>query len=48
VFVSGGPGTNSIAVLDFDGTPVKLIGGEPGASSIIVDGSNVYVALSDQ
>ena len=48
VFVSGGPGTNSIAVLDFDGTPVKLIGGEPGASSMIVDGSNVYVALSDQ
>jgi DNA-binding beta-propeller fold protein YncE len=37
VFVSGGRGTSSIVVLDFNGNIVKTITGEPGASQMAVD-----------
>jgi hypothetical protein len=50
VFVSGGPGTSSIVVLDYSGTVVKTITGEGGASQMAVDTANhtLYVALHDQ
>jgi fibronectin type III domain protein len=49
VFVSGGPGTSSIAVLGFSGNIVKTITDEPGASQMVVDPSThtLYVALND-
>jgi hypothetical protein len=49
VFVSGGAGTSSIVVLDFDGTIVTTIVGQPGASGMVVDESSdtLYVALRD-
>jgi hypothetical protein len=49
VFVSGGPGTSSIVVLDYSGTIVKTITGEGGASQMAVDTANhtLYVALHD-
>jgi hypothetical protein len=49
VFVSGGPGTSSIVVLDFDGNIVKTITGEGGASQMAVDTAThtLYVALHD-
>ena len=49
VFVSGGHGTSSIVVLDFDGNIVTTIAGEPGASQMAVDPAThtLYVALND-
>ncbi len=49
VFVSGGAGTSSIAVLDFDGNIVTTIGGQNGASGMVVDTASgtLYVALRD-
>jgi hypothetical protein len=49
VFVSGGAGTSSIIVLDFNGAIVKTITGQGGASGMVVDGSSgtLYVALRD-
>jgi hypothetical protein len=49
VFVSGGRGTSSIVVLDFNGNIVKTITGEPGASQMAVDPAThtLYVALND-
>ena len=50
VFVSGGPGTSSIVVLNYSGTIVKTITGEGGASQMAVDTAThtLYVALHDQ
>jgi hypothetical protein len=49
VFVSGGIGTSSVVVLDFNGTIVKTITGQGGASGMVLDGSSgtLYVALRD-
>jgi hypothetical protein len=49
VFVSGGPGTSSIVVLNWDGTIVKTITGEQGASQMALDSTThtLYVALHD-
>jgi hypothetical protein len=49
VFVSGGPGSASIVVLDFDGNVVTSITGQQGASRMALDVSNstLYVALED-
>jgi hypothetical protein len=50
VFVSGGPGTSSIVVLNWDGTVVKTITGEQGASQMAVADPRthtLYVALHD-
>jgi hypothetical protein len=49
VFVSGGPGTSSIAVLDYAGAIVKTITGEGGASQMALDPAThtLYVALHD-
>ena len=49
VFVSGGAGTSSVVVLDFDGTIVATITGQSGASGMVVDESSdtLYVALRD-
>lgn len=44
VFVSS-PGGNGIVVLDLSGSIVKTITGEAGASSMVVNGSTLYVAL---
>jgi hypothetical protein len=45
VFVSS-PAANAISVLDFDGNLVATIGSEPGAGSMVVRGSTLYVALT--
>jgi hypothetical protein len=49
VFVSGGAGTSSILVLDFDGKIVTTITGQQGASGLVVDESSgtLYAALRD-
>jgi hypothetical protein len=49
VFVSGGAGTSSIVVLDFDGNIVSTITSEQGASGLVVDESTgtLYAALRD-
>jgi hypothetical protein len=49
VFVSGGPGTSSIVVLNYDGTIAKTITGEQGASQMAVDAGThtLYAALHD-
>jgi hypothetical protein len=49
VFVSGGRGTSSIVVLDFDGNVVATITGEEGASQMAVDTAThtLYAALDD-
>jgi hypothetical protein len=49
VFVSGGKGTSSVIVLDFNGTIVKTITGQGGATGMVVDESSgtLYVALRD-
>ena len=49
MFVSDGPGTSSIVVLDYRGTIVKTIPKEGGASGMAVDAANhrLYVALHD-
>jgi hypothetical protein len=49
VFVTGGAGTSSIVVLDFNGTIVKTITGQGGASGMVLDESSgtLYVALRD-
>lgn len=48
-FVSGGSGTSSIVVLDFDGNIVGTIPGQQGASGMVVDESTgtLYAALRD-
>jgi hypothetical protein len=50
VFVSGGPGTSSIVVLNFAGQIVKTIAGQGGASQLAVDTAThtLYAALHDQ
>jgi hypothetical protein len=47
VFVSGGAGTSSVVVLDFDGAVVATIPGQQGASGMVVDDGILYVALRD-
>ena len=49
VFVSGGPGTSSIVVLDYTGAIVKTITGEGGASQMALNPAThtLYVALHD-
>jgi hypothetical protein len=49
VFVSAGPDTSSVVVLDFAGRIVKTITGEGGASAMVVDTANhtLYVTLHD-
>ncbi len=49
VFVSGGPGTSSIVVLNYAGTIVKTISGENGASQMTLNPAThtLYVALHD-
>ena len=49
VFVSGGPGSTSIAVTAADGTNARTIGGLAGPAGLLVsaDGANVYAALAD-
>ena len=49
VFVSGGAGTSSIIVLDFNGEIVATITGQGGATGMLVDESSgtLYVALRD-
>jgi hypothetical protein len=49
VFISGGAGTSSVVVLDFDGAIVTTITGQQGASGLVVDESSgtLYVALRD-
>jgi WD40 repeat protein len=49
VFVSGGAGTSSLIVLDFNGEIVATITGQGGATGMIVDESSgtLYVALRD-
>ena len=44
IFVSS-PGGNGIVVLNLTGSIVKTITGEAGASSMVVNGSTLYVAL---
>jgi hypothetical protein len=49
VFVSGGPGTSSVVVLNYAGQVVKTISGEGGASGMALDQAThtLYVALHD-
>lgn len=47
VFVSGGSGTNAIAVFGFDGRQVARIDGLAGAADLLPDGNALYVALSN-
>ena len=49
VFVSGGPGTSSIVVLNYAGQVVKTITGEGGASQMALNAAThtLYVALHD-
>src|SRR5213595_3152389 len=49
VFVSGGPGTSSIVVLNYAGQVVKTITGEGGASQMALNPAThtLYVALHD-
>jgi YVTN family beta-propeller protein len=47
VFVSGGSGTNGVLVFGFDGRLVKRLADLPGASDLLVDGTQMYVALSN-
>jgi hypothetical protein len=49
VFVSGGPGTSSIVVLNYAGAVVKTIANQGGASGMALDSSShtLYVALHD-
>ncbi|MEA2499281.1 MAG: hypothetical protein QOH26_1686 [Actinomycetota bacterium] len=47
VFVSSGAGGSSISVLNFSGAVVKTITGEPGASAMALDGTNLYVLLAN-
>jgi uncharacterized repeat protein (TIGR02543 family) len=49
VFLSAGPGTSSIVVLDYAGNIVDTITGEPGASEMALDPAThtLYVALHD-
>ena len=48
IFVSGGPDQSVIVVLDFDGTIVKTITGEPGATAMALNPGthDLYVALN--
>jgi len=46
VFVTGGSGDSSIVVLDFSGNIVTTITGQGGAGEMVLDGSTLYVALS--
>jgi hypothetical protein len=49
VFITGGAGTSSILVLDFNGAIVKTITGQGGATGMVVDESSgtLYVVLRD-
>jgi hypothetical protein len=49
VYVSGGSGSSSVVVLDFNGSVVTSIGSQPGAAGMALDpaSSTLYVALSD-
>jgi hypothetical protein len=46
VFVSS-PTANAVTVLDFDGDVVRTIADLAGAGSMVVDGSTLYVVLTD-
>lgn len=50
VFVSGGPGSSSIVVLNYSGAIVKTIAGQGGADGMALDSAThtLYVALHDQ
>jgi hypothetical protein len=49
VYVSGGSGSSSVVVLDFNGGVVTTIATQPGAAGMALDAaaSTLYVALSD-
>lgn len=48
VFVSGGPSANGVVVLDFSGRVVKTVGGQYGATGLVLseDGRVLYAALA--
>ncbi|MGW3244886.1 hypothetical protein [Streptomyces sp. NPDC001070] len=50
LFISGGAGTEGILVTDLDGRNPTTIGGEPGATGLVLsdDGSALYAALPEQ
>jgi hypothetical protein len=50
VFVSGGPGSASVVVLNYSGAVVKTIAGEGGAAGMALDTAThtLFVALHDQ
>src|SRR5690349_14946718 len=45
VFVSS-PGANAVVAIDFSGRILKTIPDEYGAGAMVIDGSNLYVALT--
>jgi hypothetical protein len=47
MLVSGGPGSNAIQVVDYEGRLTGRVADLPGASDLLVDGADVYVALAD-
>lgn len=47
VFVSGGSGTNALAVYGFDGRLIRRVTGLAGAADMLVEGDRMYVALSN-
>jgi hypothetical protein len=49
VFVTGGPGSSSVVVLNFSGQVVTTVTGEAGAAGMALDAANslLYVALGD-
>ncbi|MFN2586579.1 MAG: hypothetical protein ABR613_00485 [Actinomycetota bacterium] len=46
VFVTGGFTENEVQVLDYDGRPLRRIEVMPGASDMLVEGREMYVALA--
>lgn len=47
VFVSGGSGTNGVAVFGFDGRLIKRLPDLPGAADLLADETLMYVSLSN-
>lgn len=47
VFVSSGPSGSAVTVYDFDGRVKETITGAPGASAMVLEGSRLYVLLTN-
>ncbi|WP_410677116.1 hypothetical protein [Amycolatopsis sp. cmx-4-68] len=49
VFISGGPSANGVVVADFDGSIVKTLNGQYGATGLVLseDGKVLYAGLAD-